>query len=645
MLKGLRALSTILTIAFMAGLGIPDAHAQSLSELERKAREMERQLEGTTDMNQLLDAFQETMRLMEQAGRRVDPATSPASPFPASTPEAESARQREIINSQFRIARNLFAYADTDDEEPLLQEALAIEGYILVDGGERELLTSGGTGKELAYAIEEKFVGNLIVGRGFDQATGGFLQPSDYAIQTLSTDIRLLNLLGKQCVRRASGGCVAWTQFIRHEVEPTERYPGFSDGVVSAVTDGRQVRIEASTPRMIFHGDDRVTSAGVGCFSADWTLDRSDFETLLERGELLLRKDMRRSAGGSPGCKPGSSMLLLIYLKDRLTQPDTRVCDNQEVQLVVHHPTADRRYVYTDAHPLTPQYDKLVLELDATTVPPEHADQIVWTIPDIDGATRKISPDPGSAKPKGARLTVTYEGLPEDYREFGKRTITASVALDSCATKAERDVYFFYPRDARNNPGREHPNWFYFWRQTPAARPFGYVDVRFGGTEYDLCDGEHQMAAYKPAHLFKAIHICDLTEKLGGDFTVTLPKVSRDDLSTLLTMQYVSYSHIDTFAVLVIHEFTHFNNFHTWWEHKTPAQREEEDKDGDGIPDRLERDMGFDPEEFQTHWYHDEDFRNINGDEEFLAYESTYSYQVGTHDAHDWGKPGKNWTD
>ncbi len=39
----------------------------------------------------------------------------------------------------------------------------------------------------------------------------------------------------------------------------------------------------------------------------------------------------------------------------------------------------------------------------------------------------------------------------------------------------------------------------------------------------------------------------------------------------------------------------------------------------------------------------DPEFKDINGDEEFLAYESTYDYKPGEYNKYDWGKPGKNW--
>lgn len=629
---------TVFLVFLLVHASVSDVQAQSLSDLEQRAREM--QQGSPMDMSQALDAFRETLQLMEQFRQQMDPHGRPLSPLPATTAEEEIERRRNIINSQYHSARSSFPLLRGEEEadKPLFREALPIEGYLLVNGGALNERI------DLSYTIEEKFVGLLVVGGEFDPAIGRFRQPEDYAIQTISTDIKVLGVRGKTC-RPSGQGCV-WEQFTRQEIDSTERYPGFSDGVVSAGTAGRHVKIDAAAPdAYFFHGENGVSSP-VSCSTASWVVDRTELNSLLERGFLVLQQSL--NGGGWLGCRPNSNMLVLIYLKESLPQPITRVCENHEVQLLLHQPAASSRYVYTDEDPPLPQSDRLVLELEAVTIPADYSDRIEWTIPELTGATRTVNPDPGSTSLKGPRFTVTYEGLPADYREFGKHTISASVTLDSCVAKASRDVHFFYPRDARNNPGREYPNWFYYWRQTPSARPFGQtVNIRFGATEYDLCDGEHQMAAYKPAYLFKAIHICDLNEKLSQDhrkdFRIILPRVSRENRSTLLEKQYVTYTHIDTFAVLVMHEFTHYNNYHTWWEHKPVELWSQEDRDGDGIPDHLEPDMGFDPDKYQTYWSHDEEFQNINGDEEFLAYESTYSYEVGTYDAHDWGKPGKNW--
>ena len=119
-------------------------------------------------------------------------------------------------------------------------------------------------------------------------------------------------------------------------------------------------------------------------------------------------------------------------------------------------------------------------------------------------------------------------------------------------------------------------------------------------------------------------------------FLIKLPAVKQSVSSTLSERNFLSYTYIDTFAVALMHEFTHFNNFHTFW---PDGWKESEDRDEDDIPDRLEAGMGFESVVKQTYW---RDFE-LTDDEEFLTLEATYDYQVGTYDKYDWAKPGKNW--
>ena len=139
---------------------------------------------------------------------------------------------------------------------------------------------------------------------------------------------------------------------------------------------------------------------------------------------------------------------------------------------------------------------------------------------------------------------------------------------------------------------------------------------------------------------YKTINICNLkTNTENPDtFLITMAAVKRSKPSTLSERKYFGYTYIDTFAVALMHEFTHFNNYHTFW---PEGWKDREDRDGDDIPDRLESEMGFNPEKKLTYWEEMNEY--IGDDEEFLTLESTYDYQIGTYDKYDWAKPGKNW--
>lgn len=304
------------------------------------------------------------------------------------------------------------------------------------------------------------------------------------------------------------------------------------------------------------------------------------------------------------------------------------------VELTIIEPKNKARYEYSAMD------TTLVLNLEATTKPEHYADSVKWTVPDLEGVEYTV--DKGTLT--GKKLEIIYTSLPEDNNQFGRKKITATLNVGSCTATETRDIQFFYPRDAKNNPDGEHYNWFYYWKQTPAAKPFGQtVAIEFGGTQFDACKDFHVPAMFKPAYLYKTIHVCDLTAKLNKQFRIDFPAVSRSVPTTLTSKTWKAATHIDTFAVLMRHEFIHFNAYHTWREGKTEEQMDAEDTDIDGIPDNLEPGMGFTKNKYQTYWGDDPEFKKINGDEEFLAYEAMYDYVNGTYDDYDWGHPGKNW--
>ena len=304
------------------------------------------------------------------------------------------------------------------------------------------------------------------------------------------------------------------------------------------------------------------------------------------------------------------------------------------IELTIINPKNKARYVYGSVE------DTLVLRLEARTKPEQYADTVEWTVPEISGVERKIYQ--GSLK--GRKIDVEYKNLPKENSQFGKKTVTATLKIGACTATDTREVQFFYPRDTKNNPERKYYNWFYYWKQTPAARPFGQtVNIEFGGTQFDACKDFHVPAMFKQAYMYKTIHVCDLTAKLDNKFSIRFPLIKRSNPATHTTKNYRTTTHIDSFAVIVRHEFIHFNAYHTWREGKTIQQMNAEDTDQDGIPDSLEAGMGFTVGKFQTYWGDDPDWKRMGGDEEILAYESMYDYAAGTYDAYDWGKPGKNW--
>ncbi len=622
--------------------------AQTYSDLEQKLRNMGIEVTDSLDFNQLMQKYREIVpNIIDEANIKAGKITGITGMYissrPADTPEKEIERRREIINSQYQLARQMLGGIPEGEENPQIVEAIPVEGYILVRGGEKVLWYNNQIKRDISYTIKETFEGNLLVIHTYNIHTGKFEKEKEYALDTLSTNIKINNFIGKTCTKWSSGSptvCLNWASYLLYQIGEAEIYPNFHSGVVSInQIDKGKIEIQAATPDISFHAKDGLTTetTHIGCTSGSWKLTNEEFEKLINFGAVTLKKEIGSKSQAFSSCIPGSTMTL--YLKIKKAEPE-KCREPKNVKIEILKPSDKGRYEFTDDG----NTGRLILELEAKTYPAKYENSIEWEIPEMEGSHRIIQPATGSLTLKGPKAEVMYKGLPPDIESFGRKKVKAKVNVDGCMIEDTKEIMFFYPRDAKNNPEGKYPNWFYYWKQTPAAMPFGQnVNIVFGGTEFDLCKGEHVMAIYKPDYLFKAIHICNLTEKVGGDFKVTIPLVSRNDSSTLSEKKLISYTHIDTFAVLVIHEFTHFNHYHTWLSGKSPQQRNEEDNDGDGIPDRLEPDMKFDPKKFQTYWGEDEEFKNINGDEEFLAYESTYNYPIGKFDEYDWGKPGKNW--
>lgn len=621
------------------------ADCQSPSDLEDKLRDMGIDVPSDMDLNQLMEKYREVIPDLDKA--LIDAGTMTDIPIvssrQAATPEEEVERQKKIINFNYHQSKNKLSILEKGDENPQIAEAITVEGYIAVHGGERKLWYSNEIESEMTYSIRENFVGNLIILQTYNVQTRKFEKEKDYMLHTFSTKINLQNMAGKQCVKWSyisPKTCVNYVNFLNYEIDKGEIYPNFYSGVVSIPTSEKgKVILEASTPNIIFSGKRGIDeiSTTVKCTGGTWSLTKEDMEKFLARGDLTLRQEIGSPSQGNQACVKGSNITLYLKIKKEEKDKCKRA---KKVKIQIVKPADKSKYIFTGDEPT----GRLILELEAKTSPAGYENSIEWEIPELEGSQRIIQSAFHPSTPKGARVEVLYKGLPLYVDSFGRKKFVAKVNVDGCVVEDAKEIMLFYPRDAKNNPEGKYPNWFYYWKQTPAAKPFGQnVNLEFGGTEFDLCKGEHVMAIYKPDYLYKSVHICNLTEKVGGNFEITIPLVSRRDSSTLSQKKLVSYTHIDTFAVLVMHEFTHFNHYHTWWFGKPVDYRGRMDKDGDGIPDHLEEGMGFNPNKFQTYWGEDEEFKNINGDEEFLAYESTYDYPAGKYDEYDWGKPGKNW--
>ncbi len=325
----------------------------------------------------------------------------------------------------------------------------------------------------------------------------------------------------------------------------------------------------------------------------------------------------------------------------------------QEIQVDITAPGANERLAFNDD---TPGQLEFVAKAQAT--PASYNDQISWEVQGIEGS--QVTIEPQSAR--GSQVTIRYKGLPEENAEFGPKKIIAKLDVEGCVADDSRTVRVFYPATAKNNPEKKYPNWFYYWKQTPAAKPSGQtIELEWGGRFEDACTHCECPMIYKPLYKggvagHKMITVCDLATictysqgvKTTTPFTLEFPLLRRQGHGAGTVGKFDGWrkvKHIDLFASGLIHEYNHMVYDMAWRAGKSNAQIAAEDQDQDGIPDSLEEDMGFDPSKQQTFFANDPVLKAIQYDEEWLAYESQNSYQNGIYDAYDWAKPGKQWPD
>jgi len=229
----------------------------------------------------------------------------------AETPEEENQRRRDAINQKGRQPGDKppASRPKAGRKEVLVSQAIPVEGVLLIEGGTSSTFY-GKVKQELSYTIQETFVGNLIVTRSIDRATGRPSAREDYALQTLSTEIFAGPFSGRGCVKYTGSPpvCTQWHQIDLWQIADGEEYPGRLDGVVSATSDGRAVTIRIDGPNIEFGSSQGPVSIKTGCGDLlRETVKREEFKQWLRRSTVRIKRDVSKT---SPGCRPGSTVSL-----------------------------------------------------------------------------------------------------------------------------------------------------------------------------------------------------------------------------------------------------------------------------------------------------------------------------------------------
>lgn len=283
-------------------------------------------------------------------------------------------------------------------------------------------------------------------------------------------------------------------------------------------------------------------------------------------------------------------------------------------------------------------------------VPLALSDGLHWIFPEHLPVTATYVPDDR----KGESAEFIWKKLPEASPEFGKYYISVEYETDTlgdlCPEATPLAIEVFYPIDAKNNPGGKDYNWFYYWMQTSATSGIGDIAV----AEQETCQGE----------------LGHYTE--GAEIIYVCHPVARSRALRLADGAFVGF--IDTFAITVIHEDQHRQNWNEWWGLKLaaidldgdglPDERPGYvvDTDGDRVPDEWEVKLGLDPHDpFSCRLYtllHEELREDLQGKEqgelmealgitdyECPSYRAELRWQVGSARSEDWASPGSQFGD
>lgn len=309
--------------------------------------------------------------------------------------------------------------------------------------------------------------------------------------------------------------------------------------------------------------------------------------------------------------------------------------NEEKVKIKITIPRTGYKFVYSlDGN------DRLVIEATATVTPSKYASEVEWNLTDIGDKKATYSPE------KGLSTRITVEGLPEDNSGFGHHILTAQVkgkALDWVAIEV-----FFQPK-ATNHPGEgsgKTPNWFYYWGQTSAmTRDKNYIVYV---PELKSDEGYSAVGRYQQWSDTLALTNLVLTgsckRPAGGPTS----------------------KGIDCFGETIMHEWQHREEELSWFRSYSGTSKEGFwglaariyniavkgiDKDGDGLPGRIERaHAGCRDRVWKRDWFScnlgntpgTRPFAEVK-DREIFAYYVGWQWVITSADSEDWSKYGKQW--
>lgn len=226
-------------------------------------------------------------------------------------PEDEIARRREVINNRIEESEGKTRGKASGSAARVvaIPHALPLTGHLEIVSGS----TSSFYGKlrrDIKYTIRERFIGNLIVNRYYDQATHKYTGREEYGLDTISVEIDASDFKGKVCGKYAGSPptCTMWQELDIWQAGEGEEYPGKKCSVVTASSSAKAVSLRINGPDILFLSSESGQGLKSSCGdSLQKLISRDEFKRMLRQKTIKVRKELDKT---SPGCRPGSSITL-----------------------------------------------------------------------------------------------------------------------------------------------------------------------------------------------------------------------------------------------------------------------------------------------------------------------------------------------
>ena len=255
----------------------------------------------------------------------------------------------------------------------------------------------------------------------------------------------------------------------------------------------------------------------------------------------------------------------------------------------------------------------LSINVSANVIPSLLGNQLTWKISKILGSDL-------ISIPHSAVGTFEYSGLPQYNSQYGLQLIVASLPSWNVADTVR--IFVYYMPEVFNHRGGNSGdiNWFHYWNQTSA----GNSNAIYGGYQ-GLCYSEGISGFYDPWDLF--FYIC---ARANGQ-TILEECAGRPIVDG-----------IDKFGAVAIHENSHLTNWINWYINGPYEPEFNSPVDHDDVPDILEDDPRWDPNNLFSSWFYDSD-NDGSSDFEELAFRSMCNWIIDSANLDDWSVYGHQW--